>query len=190
MKSRLIGLLVVLFLFLLGYITYAYRYPIEAKIWHWRHGYSTLIGNYVVPVPEHWIVLNENSEALTLVNISPNQFQRDGRLHTAAVIDVFPFRDGLIDADKMDFWVSLQKQRLASREVKPIEEKTLKFGDESITCVGGLELNALDKRPNHPQMEAVSLNCMSERGLNFLFVGESTDVQPSYNFLSQIRRKS
>jgi len=182
--------MVVLFLCVLGYITYAHRYPIAAKIWHWRHGYSTLIGNYVVPVPEHWVILNENSEALTLVNVSPKQFLRDGKLHTAAVIDVFPFRDRLIDANIMGFWVSLQKQRLASGRVKTIEEKTLKFGDESITCVGGPELNALDKRPNRPQMDAVSLNCMSGRGLNVLFVGEPTEIQPFYNFVSQIRRKS
>jgi|SRR5208283_3717137 len=190
MKARFTGLMVVLFLCVLGYITYAHRYPIAAKIWHLRHGYSTSVGNYVVPVPEHWVILNENSEGFTLLNISPKQFQRDGKLHTAAVVDVFPFRDRLIDSNKMDLWVSLQKQRLASGAVETIEEKTLKFGDESITCVGGPELNALNKRPNHLQMDAVSLNCMSGRGLNVLFVGEPTEIQPFYYFLSQIRRKS
>jgi hypothetical protein len=190
MKSRLIALLVVLFLFVLGYITYAYRSPIAAKIWHWRHGYSTSMGNYVVPVPEHWLILDEGSAAFTLMNTSPKPFKRDGKFHTTALINVFPLRDRVIEANKMDFWVSLQKQRLASEEVKSVEEKTMKFGDESITCVGGPELNALDKRPNHPQTDAVSLNCMSGRGLNVLFVGEPTDVQSFYNFLSQIRRKS
>jgi|KBSMisStandDraft_5_1062788.scaffolds.fasta_scaffold02207_7 hypothetical protein len=53
LKSSFIGLLVVLSLFVVTYITYVYRYPIAAKIGHWRHGYSTSTGNYVVPVPEH-----------------------------------------------------------------------------------------------------------------------------------------
>jgi hypothetical protein len=79
----------------------------------------------------------------------------------------------------MEFWVSLQKQRLASEQAESVEEKTLKFGGESITCVGGPELNAaLGKKPNHPRTDAVSLNCMSERGLNVLFVGEPSDIQP------------
>jgi hypothetical protein len=190
MKPRLIALLASLFLLALGYIAYAYRYPLAAKIWHWRHGYSASMGNYVVPVPEHWLVLDENSVAFTLMNTSPKRHQRDGKLHTTAVIDVFPFRDRIIDADKMLFWVSLQKQRLASEQAESVEEKTMKFGDESITCIGGPELNAvLGKKPNHPRTDAVSLNCMSEHGFNVLFVGELSDIQPFYNFLSQIRRK-
>ena len=189
MKSRLIGLLVILVLVAVGYITYAYRYRLAAKIWHWRHGYSTAMGNYVVPVPEHWLILGESSLAFTLVNTSPKRFTRDGKFHTTAVINVFPFRDRIIEPNKMAFWVSLQKQRLASEQAESVEEKILKFGDESVTCVGGPELNVLDKRPNRPQTDAVSLNCMSEHGLNVLFVGEPSDIQPFYNFLSQIRRK-
>jgi len=91
----------------------------------------------------------------------------------------------------MAFWLSHQRQWLARGEVESVEEKTLKFGDESITCVGGKQLKAvLRDKPNHPETDIISLNCMSERGLNILFVGEPSDVRPFYTFLSEIRRKS
>src|SRR5574338_78295 len=68
-----------------GCVLYAYRYPMAAKIWHWRHGSSVTMGNYEVPVPEHWLITNQNSAGLTLMNTSPN-FPKDGKFHTAAVI--------------------------------------------------------------------------------------------------------
>jgi hypothetical protein len=190
MKSRLVLLLIVLFLLALGYIAYAYRYPLAAKIWHWKHGYSTTMGNYEVPVPEHWLILGQNSVALTMLNTSPTRLQRDGKFHTAAVIDIFPFRDRTAEASRMDYWLSLKRQWFAREGVKSIEEKTLKLGDEPITCIGGRELNAiLYDKPNHPETDIISLDCMSERGLNILFVGEPSDLQSFYTLVSQIRRR-
>jgi hypothetical protein len=87
-------------------------------------------------------------------------------------------------------WLSLQRQALARQDVKSVEEKTLKFGNESITCIGGLQLAAiLRSNPNQFETDIVSLDCMSERGLNIAFVGEPSDLQPFYKFVSQIRRK-
>src|SRR5262249_32922093 len=110
---------------------------------------------------------------------------------TTAVVTVFPFRNRTIGTEGLAFWLSLQRQWLARDEVESVEEKTLKFGDESISCVGGRRLNAiLRDKPNHPETDIISLNCMSERGLNILFVGEPSDVRPFYTFLSEIRQKS
>src|SRR5207245_2652151 len=36
---------------------------VAAKVWHWRHGYSTHVGDYVVPVPDHNLQHASNSRA-------------------------------------------------------------------------------------------------------------------------------
>jgi hypothetical protein len=82
------------------------------------------------------------------------------------------------------------RRRLARGEVESIEEKTLKFGDESITCIGGRELGAILRgNPHHLETDIVSRNCMSERGLNIRFFGEPSELQFFNNFVSQIHRK-
>jgi hypothetical protein len=174
----------------LGSIYYRYRYPLAAKIWHWKHGYSTTMGNYEVPVPEHWLITHQNFVAFTLMNSAPN-VPKDAKFHMTAVITVLPFRQSGIGPDGVAFWLSHQRQWLASHEVESVEEKTLNFGDESITCIGGRELSAiLWSSPNRLETDIISLNCMSERGLNILFEGEPSDLRFFYAFVSQIRRKT
>jgi len=148
------------------------------------------MGNYEVPVPEHWLITDQNSVTFTLMNSARN-VPRDAKFHTTAVVTVFPFRQRAIGPEGLAFWLSLQRQGLARDEVESVEEKTLKFGDESITCIGGRQLNAiLRKSPNHLETDIISLDCMSERGLRILMVGEPSDLQSFYTFVSQIRRKT
>jgi hypothetical protein len=178
-----------LLVFMLGYLAYAKRYPLAAKFWHWRHGNSMAMGNYEVPVPEHWFITDQNYVAFTMMNTAPNS-PRDHKFHTTAVVTVFPFRQRAIGPDGLAFWLSLQRQRLAHEEVESVEEKTLDFGDESITCIGGRELNAiLRSNPRHLETDIISRDCMSQRGLNIQFVGEPSDLQSFNAFVSQIRRK-
>jgi hypothetical protein len=192
MKSRLVSLLVLLFLLALGYVGYVYRYSIAACIWHWKHGYSTTMGNYEVPVPEHWVIEDQNALAFTLMNTSPTRPPRDGKLHTTAVIDIFPFRDRPVEASRIDFWLSQQRQWLTRDGVKYVEEKTLNLGGENLSCIGGSQLSTVVRdipSVRIPETDIVSLNCMSDHGLNILFVGEPSDLQSFYAFLSQIHRK-
>jgi len=181
----------------IAFILYANQYSIEATVWHWRHGYAATIGGYEIPVPGHWLVLTENSTNLTLANIAPVRHQSDGKLHTATVIDVDVYLhlhqsgEHAATAGWLESWVTREQQRLASEKVESAEEKTLKFGNEPIICIGGKELTAmLHDKPNLPEMDIISLNCMSEGGLNVRFVGEPSDVQPFCTFVSQIRRRS
>jgi hypothetical protein len=30
---------------IIGYLSYTSRYLVEARLWHWRHGYTTVIGS-------------------------------------------------------------------------------------------------------------------------------------------------
>lgn len=179
----------------IGYVIFAHRYAIEAKVWHWRHGHSTTIDGYEIPVPAHWLVLTQQYEDLTMVNTSPNLLRDDSKIYIAPVLTV---NVGLLsharasgDTGWMKTWTSLQQERLADNKVKPVVEKTIKFGDESVTCIGGSELDAvLSDRPDLPRTGAISLDCMSDRGLNLMFVGEPSDVESFYLLLSQIRRRS
>jgi hypothetical protein len=175
----------------LGTIHYRNRDSLKAKIWHWKHGYSTTMGNYEVPVPEHWLIIEQDDVAFTLMN-STSSVPRDAKFHMRAVVTVsaFPFPQRAIGPEGVAFWLSQQRQWLARDEVESVEEKTLKFGDESITCIGGhLSSAILRAKPTFPKTDVISLNCMSERGLNILFEGEPSDLQPFYTFVSQIRRK-
>jgi len=176
----------------LGSIYFRYRYPLTAKIWHWKHGYSTTMGNYEVPVLEHWLITEQDDVAVTLVNSTSN-VPRDAKFHMRAVVTVsaIPFRQGGIGPGGVALWLSQQRQWLARDEVESVEETTLKFGDESITCIGGRLLSAiLRAKPNVPKTDIISLDCLSERGLSILFEGEPSDLQPFYTFVSQIRRKT
>jgi hypothetical protein len=187
--AALIALLLALLL-ALGSIYYRYRYPLTAKLWHWKHGYSTTMGNYEVPVPEHWLIIDQDFVAFTLMNSAPN-VPRDKKFHTRAVITVFPLRQRSVGPDGVAFWLSQQRQGLVRDEVESVEEKTLVFGNESMTCIGGRQLSAIARSsPNHFETDIISLNCMSERGLQILFTGEPSDVQSFYTFVSLIRRKT
>jgi hypothetical protein len=175
--------------FMFGYLVYAKRYQLAAKFWHWRHGNRVTLGNYEVPVPQHWFIYDENYTAVTMMNAGPNS-PRDNKFHTRASITVFPFRPRSIGPSGLAFWLSLERQRLAREGVDSVQEETLKFADESITCIGGRELNAILRgNSNHLETDIVFRNCMSERGLNILFVGEPSDLQFFNAFVSQIRRK-
>lgn len=176
----------------IGSFLYVRRLQLAAELWHWQHGNKTAIGNYDVPVPKHWLISDQDYTGLTIVNTAPN-FPKDGKFHTTPVISVFPFRSFPVDAHRIDFWVSLERQRLAREHVKTVEENTVRLGNESMTCIGGQEFEEMlgdAQKTGVPEIGAVSLNCMSDRGLNILFVGEPSDVQPFYAFLSQIRNRN
>jgi hypothetical protein len=180
--------ILLLILIVLAHLAYGKRYQLAAKIWHWRYGYSARMGNYEVPVPEHWL-LDQNSVAFTLVNTNSTVSRRDGKFHATAVVTLFPFRRSSVGASQMEFWLSLQRQSLEREGLKSAEERRLSFDDEAVICVGGSELSAIMRDEKaFLDTSVISLNCMSDHGLEILFVGEPTEVQPFYTFVSQIRR--
>lgn len=189
--KRSVSFLIILSLLVVGFIIYVFRYPIAASWWHWKNGYTATMGRYVVPIPEHWIIKDQNSVAFTLMDTAPTQPLRDHKFHMAAVINIFPFQNWPADPSRTDLWLSQRRQWLEREQVKPVEEKTLKLGDESISCIGGHELSAIARNlPNgSATTDIVSMNCMSERGLNVMFVGRGWDLAPFYKLLEQIRRQ-
>jgi len=186
--AALFALLTVL-LKLLGPPIYAKRFQLAAKLWHWRHGYSVTMGNYEVPVPEHWLITDQNYVAFTLANTAP-VLRRDTKFHTTAVINIFPFGNRVIGNEGLDVWLSLKRQRLEREGVRSLEERKLNVGDAAIVCIGGSELRdaILRDKPHGFDTDIVSLECRSTDDLSIVFVGEPSDLQPFYAFISQIRR--
>jgi hypothetical protein len=178
----------------IGYFMFAHHYAIEAKVWHWRHGNSTTIDGYKIPVPVHWLVLTQKYDYLTMANTSPN-LPRDGhKIYTAPVITAnvgWLSARASGDTGWMSTWASRQRKRLADNRVESVVDKTLNFANESVRCIGGNELDTLLRdRPNLPRTGVVSLDCVSDRGLQVMFVGEPSDVESFYVVLSQIRPRS
>lgn len=188
-------LVLVTVLAVVGYLILPQEYEIKAKIWHWRHGYSTTIDGYEIPVPAHWLVVSQTYERLTMVNISRNRPREHGKSYTAPLVTV---NVGLLSLAKdsgrtawMSKWASLQRKRLADNKVASVAGKTLNFENETISCIGGNELDALLRdRPDLPRTRVVSLDCMSDHGLDVRFVGQPPDVESFYVLLSQIHRRS
>jgi hypothetical protein len=178
-----------LLVFTLGYLAYAKRYQLGAKFWHWRHGDSMRMGDYEVPVPEHWLITDHNYVAFTLINTASIE-PKDPKFHTTAVISIFPFRNREIGSEGLNFWLSLKRQWLEREGVKSLEEKKLNVSDAATICIGGSELRDAIVRDNLHGFDTdiVSLECRSTDGLSILFVGEPSDLQPFYSFVSQIHR--
>ena len=90
---------------------------------------------------------------------------------------------------QIEFWLSLQRQRLEREGVKSAVEERLSFDDEAVICIGNSELSAMMRDEKaFPDTKVISLDCMSAHSLNILFLGEPSDLQPFYTFVSQIRR--
>ena len=175
----------------IGCAVYVKRYWIEAKVWHWRHGNWATVGSYTIPVPDGWLCLNWDSKGITLEKISGPKRPADGKFHMVPIISVDVARplEPYGKATGTELWLAAERKRLAEERVESVEEKTMKFANESITCIGGKEFAALMRdRPTDPKTDALMKNCMSERGLDIMFMGEPADVVPFYSFISQIQR--
>jgi len=189
MKSRLLVYGALLLVIAIGYFTYTKRLQISAKIWHWKHGYTTRLADYEVPVPGHWLVGIQSDRLLEIMNIAPRPFPRDGLFHTLAVINVsLPLQKHHITSSGMDYWISFQHQKL-ERDGISVEEKKLNIGNESITCIGGNELRAMMRNEKKfPDSNIISLTCRSDEDLSIMFSGEPRDVQDFYDLVSSIHR--
>jgi hypothetical protein len=186
MRLRSFLLITVIVFAGLGYIAYALRFQIEAKIWHWKHGGTTGVGNYEIPVPDHWLIYIQDLYGLTMMNTNPIR-PSDGRFHTSASITIFARRNQSIGTGGLDSWLAWKRQSLQRKNVSPVEEKELGFGDETLVCIGGNEIQTiLGDAANSIQTNIISLECRSDKDLTILFAGEPSDLQFFYNLVSQI----
>jgi hypothetical protein len=147
------------------------------------------MGNYEVPVPQHWLIMHQDDAAFTLMNTAPT-LTRDTKFQTTPAITIFPFRNRVIGHEGLNLWLSLKRQWLEREGVKSLEEKKLDVSGAAIVCIGGSELrDAIVRDKLHGfDTDIISLECKSTDGLSILFVGEPSDLTPFYALVSQIRK--
>jgi hypothetical protein len=166
----------------LGYIGYAKRFQIEAMIWHWRHGYSTSVGEYEVPVPRQWMVwLDNDPNSVSLIDTRIRR--RSGLLSAASLVDVHsldrPFHD-------LSSWQSFERQTIERQGLTVVEERTLRVDDETVVCLGDYELGRILKVPN---VSVVSVECVSTGRLHLAFFGPQAGLADFYAIASHIRKR-
>ena len=140
------------------------------------------MGNYEVPVPKHWLVTDRDSVAFTLVNTAVKP-RRDAKFGSS--VTVFPFRSRVGTPVDLDFWVSFERASLQRKGVKYLEEERLNLGDQAALCIGESHQRDGILRDT----DVITLDCKSAYNLEVLFLGERSDLQPFYSFISEIRRR-
>lgn len=167
---------------ILAFLAYD-RWPqVRAKVWHWRHGSMITVGDYEVPVPEQWLVVEyENADIVTLVD-TRSADTRDP-LADVNAISVFATKYAYQDLDRL---ATLERQRLQREGLTQIEEKTIRAGDERMVCLGGTEFRDI---MHVPDTVALSLWCYSTGRLSLLFNGNRAGLQQFYAIVSGVRKR-
>ena len=170
----------------LTYFLYPRRYHLNARIWHWRHGNTTQLGHYVIPVPSDWFVTDVPSVPRGLELVDTGFASRPRPFLGNSSVFAFVLPGG--EAEKIDLgpWRSRERQLLESRGIKAIEERTIQYGDETVVCIGGDMTVPMDA--TEPMSALVSVNCGSNGPLQFLFNGFKADLPGFYGLLAQIHK--
>ena len=183
--------LVFVLLFAIGLIIDARYSQIEAKLWHWRHGYSTIVYKYEVPVPAHWLINWQYSDRVDMTNTAHKPFPRDGKLHMSASIHFGILSSPLfhVDAAAIDRWLASQRQFMDREGVAVRVEKQLSIDDQLLRCIGGEFWPViLREEPRLPDSNMLSVQCRSKEGIDIRFDGEPTDLQDFYTLVSNIHK--
>jgi hypothetical protein len=167
MKSGAAFVLAILFFVALSYVAFAKRDRLLARLWHLRHGNSLIVSGYQVPVPNGWLVTNQTDLDVELVATGT-----DERGPVFAHILVSTNRPRSYRPRDLTYWRLSQEQFLKGKAFKNIEERTLYFDGESAVCIGG----------------PVNLRCMSTTPLNFMYVGQESEVPRFETIISGIRK--
>jgi hypothetical protein len=168
MKSGAALVLATLFFVALSYVAFVKRDRLVAKLWHLRHGNSLIVSGYQVPVPNGWLVTNQTDLDVELVATGT-----DERGPIFAHILVSTNRPRSYRPRDLTYWRLSQEQFLKGKAFKNIEERTLHFDGESVVCIGS----------------PVNLRCMSTAPLNFMYVGQESEVPRFEAVISGIRKR-
>jgi len=165
-----------------GFLCYAKRYQILAKVWHWTHGNVVSVGKYQVPVPDHWVVEKIGSSSVQLVSIAAKE-RTDPILRANPVITASLLRNAVGD---IDAWKKFNVQWREQKGLRVVEEHAIRFDDETLMCVGGNELHDVVVMPNTAVM---SMECASTGTLSLAFLGEQSDLQEFYEIAAKISKQ-
>jgi hypothetical protein len=179
LRISLIGVLALI----IGYAIYARRFQMEAKIWHWRHGYWTTVGTFDVPVPNHWLVRTQGPDGWNMTMMDTIVNRQSEHPLTTNVITVISLSQPL---RYLDSWESVKRQDLERSGLVKIEERTLSLAGEKVICLGGYVFHDVLRAPGTTPL---SLECRSAGQLSLMFVGYRSGVEDFYTIVSQIRKR-
>jgi hypothetical protein len=158
---------------------------IEAEVWHWRHGYTTYVGEYQVPVPKDWLVEPSEHPTITIGLIGAHlQTKEDPEPIANTIIIDSP---GRFQRD-IDSWASVRRRVLEQTGITDIQETKLQAAGETIICLGGHRGSRGGLRI--PNKAFVSYECRSTGGVDLVYFGYSSELPQFYAIASQIRKQS
>ena len=167
---------------IVGYFAFRMRFRMEAKVWHWRHGYSLNVGLYQVPVPDGWLVQNYDTPNMFML-VNTHLTKTSDPFSSVSIVNVSlvpsPPRD-------LDAWASLTRQSFERQGLNDFKEQSIPAGDETIACLGGQVLRAMIRVPS---MAAVSMECRSSGRLSVGFSGPESALPEFYKIVSEIHKK-
>ena len=161
---------------------YQHRIRLETWVWHYRHGASVTVGDYIVPVPANWYVEDLNSSDKMLFRIDTDDRSPTRRLKAHAGIMLLLGRQR--STKDLDVLRSFEIASLKKHGAEP-GFRTLALNGEAVTCVGGVqEVNVgYDVDPIH-------WNCMLSSGLQVLIGSPESDLKQTWEIVSNIRKKA
>jgi len=147
---------------------HVWRMQLTARTWHWRHGSSTRVGHYEVPVPVHCFA-TDIPYGVQMECAASREFNRSKIPASFTLLVSETGRD--ID---LEYWKSVQRSFGAK------EELTLNLSGESMLC--------FSNPTPLPRAAMMGLDCASNRGLSVLYFGPQSLVPAFSAITSQIRR--
>jgi len=164
------------------FFTYSRRPQIEAKVWHWRYGYSANVGPYIVPVPDGWLVFAEDPDHRNL-SMFNTHVKREARTPPSADSVSVSF---LPQPVNLNSWESFSRQRLEhdGLEAERLEVYT---ADEEFICLGGYELGKILKMPGST---ILSFDCRSGGSLNLMYQGNRSGIEDFKAIVAQIHKRN
>lgn len=135
-----------------------------------------------MPVPDGWLVKVEPSGLTFLTDARNRRNIRALTMVNVITVDSLPTSTG-----NLEFWKSSREQWLKTTGVGNPEQKSLRFGDEVVACVGGRELHDVMQLPDTG--EVFSVGCRSSGRLHLMFVGQKPDLGLFYTLIPQIHKQ-
>lgn len=176
----------VLVLLLAGFTAYSYRVYISAWAWHVRHGTSTTLGHYVVPIPRNWYLLDDGNGALQLVRLDTDDRSPRKRIKGGSAILV-SISGVTTTVENLKSVLSRQKELMEKNGTGSTLERTLDLTGETLFCLGDTQsLN----RGGIFDLDLVAWHCSSPSGLQVTIEATEPDLDQAWSIVSRIRQQS
>ena len=182
-------LLVVLFLVVLLWVGFRNRIRIETWWWHHQHGETLAIGEYRVPAPRDWHVMEQESWSMLVRTGSDDRIAlppSDKRLRFPATLLVSD-RSTSWDKEKLKRWIGLEASRLKKRGADPLARDFAVEG-ETLSCIGGQRFSEVAGGAQFYVSDPVTWSCYSSGTLEVKIMATDADLPRVWDIISGIRK--